>query len=121
MKWIDSEGIKDKEEITRHCAVAGEFAHKLGTYPVCPSNGLAKVDGKEWEMFSFYDRATINGTTYLWGQRWEGLGLINCMVREDQTRDLDDAEKKFWSGRGMVMVGSHTGKTSYGFRCPELD
>ena len=37
---------------------------------------------------------------YLWGNFWEGLRLINVMVKPEDARELTEAEKQFWSGRG---------------------
>jgi hypothetical protein len=120
MKWIDPKGIKDKEAVTLHVAVTREYAHKLVNNQPIHSAGLEHTDGKDWEMFTAHTRGRVDGQEYIWGSFWEGLGLVDVMVKAEDSRELSQEEKKFWSGRAMAMVGSHTGKQSYGFKCPDL-
>jgi hypothetical protein len=103
-----------------HVAVTREFVHKIMNSQPIHSAGLEHIDSKNWEMFTAHIHGRVDGQEYLWGSFWEGLGLVNVMVKAEDSRELSEEEKKFWSGRGMVLVGSHTAKESYGFNCPDL-
>ena len=121
MIWLDPNEVQGRESVNLHIAVTGEYGHKLMNSEAIHSAGLEHIDGKDWEMFTAHTRGIHDGQEYLWGMFWEGLGLVDVMVNQENTRELTHDEKKFWSGRGMVMVGSHTGTESYGFRCPKLN
>jgi hypothetical protein len=50
----------------------------------------------------------------------EGIGMIHVMTRAEFVRDLTEIEREYYSGRGMIMTGSHSGKISYGFNLPTM-
>lgn len=124
-KWIDPDTperkpLQKKVEGHGYVAVTGEWGHKIMHHSVIHSNGLEKIDGKDWEMFCAHFTLEVEGKTYFYGMFVEGLGMFNVMLPAEQVRELTQDERKHWSGRGMSMVGSHTGKVGYTFAMPEL-
>jgi hypothetical protein len=103
------------EKLSATVAVTGEVMHKLMNWSAIHSNGLEHLDGKDWEVFNVSHMGEHNGITYVWGMFLEGIGAFNVMVPVKNVRNLLESEKKHWRDRPMVMVGSHTGKESYGF------
>lgn len=96
-------------------AVTGEVVHKLMNWTAHHSNNLDHIDGKDWEIFNVTHRGFHHNKQYVWGMFLEGIGAFNVMVPIENVRNLLDGERQYWNGRPMVMVGSHTGKESYGF------
>lgn len=123
--WIDpTKGYPDstlrdgvrKIEPT-YIAIKNGGAHKsIEWMTAVPTVDLEKIDGHDWELFT----ATCEDEKYVWGMFVEGIGALNVMVPKEYIRNLTDGERKKWSGRKLVMVGSHSGKESYGFKMPEL-
>lgn len=118
MNWIDpTKGYPDSTLISGvnksayYIAVKGKVYHKSMNMEAIHSDGLEKIDGEDWELF----HVDKENETYVWGMFVEGLGAFDICVPRDQIRELTENEKTYWSNRQMVMVGSHTGKTSYGF------
>lgn len=109
------ECIPGVEKHAQHYAVRTESQHKMMQLTPIHSKHLEKVDDHDWELFSAAYRGTVDGREYIWGMYVEGLGMFNVMVPVDFIRELLPAEREAWSKQGMVMVGSHTGKESYGF------
>lgn len=113
-KHIDPEDC-GAEKLYATVAVTGEVAHKLMNWTACHSRDLDHVDEKDWELFSVSHRGTHQGREYIWGMFLEGIGAFNVMVPIQNVRNITKTERAARTERPMQMVGSHTGKVSYGF------
>ena len=114
--WIDP-ATRNTVENTNYIAIKHGGAHKaIDWMTAIHSSGLEKIDGHDWELF----HASCEDDEYIWGMFVEGIGAFNVMIPKEFVRELTDAERALWSGRKMVMVGSHSGKPSYGFNMPTL-
>ena len=76
-----------------------------GRDSIC-NNGIKKIDNKHWEIF-WIDKETEKA---YYGTPAEGLGLMDCMILKEDTREflpeeIEALEKQVYSVGGMITKG----------------
>lgn len=74
-----------------------------GEDAICNS-GIKNVDGKEWEIF-WVSKETEDA---YYGMPAEGLGLVDCMILKEDTRDflpeeIETLTKHYWQMGSIVQ------------------
>lgn len=108
MEWVNPE--KCEVQKAKGDILCKKFYHKMypeGTDGV-KNKGIVDVDGYEWEIF----HVSKITSDRVWGMPMEGIGLINCMIMKEDTREFLPEELEQLSEFNMCMVGSHTGNVS---------
>ncbi len=76
-----------------------------GRNSIC-NDGIKEIDNKQWEIF-WINKETEKA---YYGTPAEGLGLMNCMVLKEDTREflpeeIEALEKQVYSVGGMITKG----------------
>lgn len=105
MKYIEPKNyIENKGDV-----LACRAYHKCfpeGRNSIC-NEGIQEIDNKQWEIF-WINKETEKA---YYGTPAEGLGLVNCMILKEDTREflpeeIEKLERQYYS-----MEGVHTGRT----------
>ena len=107
MKYIEPKNyIENKGDI-----LACKAYHKIfpkGRESIC-NNGIKEIDNKQWEIVWIYKETE----KAYYGTPAEGLGLIDCMILKEDTREflpeeIETLEKQCYCLEGVISGNTRT-------------